>query len=207
VIFRDRVDAGRQLAAALAHHRSRPVVVLGIPRGGVPVAAEVARALGAELDVVVARKVGLPGQEECALGAVTADGKACWNDDLVAMVGIGEDELAQAAAHKASEAAARERSLRGTKPAASLRGKVAILVDDGLATGATMRAAVRSARERGASQVVVAAPVGSREASDALRASADEVICLSTPPGFRAVGLHYEDFTQTSDAEVKRLLA
>ena len=200
ILFGDRIDAGRQLAAALAARTSPVPLVLGIPRGGVPVAAEVARALGADLDILVARKIGSPFSPEFAVGAVTADGGTILNEDTVDMLGLPEQWLADATARTVAEG--RENRLRGRAPVQPVAGREVLLVDDGLATGSTMRAAVRCLRARGARRVVVAVPVGSEQPCAELRREADEVVCLQVPPFLRAVGQHHEDFMPIEDAEV-----
>jgi predicted phosphoribosyltransferase len=205
--FRDRADAGARLAERLEAYRGPDALVLGIPRGGVPVAAEVAARLGGELDVVVARKLGAPGQPELALGAVTADGGRFLNEDTVRELQPSEAYLEAVTAREMAEARHRERRFRGGRPAPRVRGRTVILVDDGLATGATMRAALRAVRARGPARLVVAVPVGSRQACEALRAEADEVVALHQPEPFLAVGLHYQHFEPTEDTEVERLLA
>lgn len=204
--FRDRGDAGRFLARHLAAYRTTDTLVLGIPRGGVPVAAAVARALGADLDVLVARKLGAPDSPELAIGAVTANGGRYLNEDMIRDLGVSQEYVESVTAEETEEARRREERFRGDSPKAEFKGRVVILVDDGLATGATMRAAVRSVRRQGPAQVVVAVPVGSIEACGALRKEADEVVCPRTPVDFMAVGIYYADFTQTPDSEVRRLL-
>jgi putative phosphoribosyl transferase len=204
--FRDREDAGAQLARRLAAYRGADVLVLGVPRGGVPVAAAVARDLGGELDVVVARKLGSPVSAELAIGAVTADGNRFLNDAMVRDLGVSSAYIERVTQQELAEAARREERFRGGAEPARVAGRTVILVDDGLATGATMIAAARSVRARKPARLVVAVPVGSAEACTALRGEADEVVCLATPDPFWAVGLYYEDFGQTEDAEVERLL-
>lgn len=205
-LFRDRRDAGRQLAERLAPYRAASPVVFAIPRGGVPVAAEIARRLEAELDVVVARKLGAPGHAELAIGAVTADGERFLNQRILRELGVTDAFLARATGEQSAEARAREQRFRQGRAPVDVRGRTALLVDDGLATGATMRAAARSLRKRAPGRLVVAVPVGSREACLALRDDADEVVCLAEPEPFYAIGLHYERFEQVEDAEVARLL-
>jgi len=205
-LFRDRVGAGRVLAGALSRYSGRDVLVLGIPRGGVPVAAEVARALGGELDVLVARKLGAPGWEELALGAVTADGGRVLNDALIRDLEVKAEYLDAVTAKQVGDALAAEKRFRGSRPVPTVAGRVVIIVDDGLATGATMRAAVRSVRQRMPARVIVAAPVGTVEACSELRGEADEVACPHVPERFGAVGAFYEVFTPTSDAEVEAIL-
>lgn len=205
--FRDRVDAGTRLAAALAAVAERDkVVVLGLPRGGVVVAAEVARELGVSLDVLVVRKVGVPGHEELAAGAVASGGATVVNEDVVMATGLRRSELEQRAAQRHREVVEMEHRLRGDRPALDLAGVTAVLVDDGLATGATMRAAAVAARQAGAARVVVAAPVASPEAVRLLEELADEVVCLRVPADLRAVGLSYRDFSPVREEEVRRLL-
>ena len=204
--FRDRIDAGRVLAERLGAYRGKDVLVLGIPRGGVPVAAEVARRLEAELDVLVARKLGAPGQPELAIGAVTANGGEFVDEEMVGYLGVSRAYLQGVRQQQMAEARRREARFRGDRPAERIRDRVVILVDDGLATGATMRASVRSVRKHGPAFLVVAVPVGSREACAALRAEADEVVCPLIPAFFGAVGYFYENFEPTDDSEVETIL-
>lgn len=206
--FADRHDAGRQLASSLSHYRGRDdVVVLGLPRGGVPVAHEVARALGAPLDVYLVRKLGVPGHEELAMGAIASGGVMVLNDDVVAATGLGREEIAAVASRELETLTRQERSFRGDRPPLAIRDRVAIAVDDGLATGATMRAAVRALRDQGAKAIVVAVPTAPRETCEALHREVDEVICTQTPDPFMAVGLWYRDFAPVGDDEVRALLA
>ena len=206
-LFRDRQNAGATLAARLERYRGEGGLVLGLPRGGVVVAAEVARRLGAELDVVLARKLGSPQSAEPAIGAVTADGRRFLNEHVIRELGISEPYTAAVTRVQQGEARRRETLFRAGRPAPRIRGRIVILVDDGLATGATMHAAVQSVRAHAPARLVVAVPVGSHEACAALRVEADEVVCLSEPEHFGAVGSWYERFEQTKDAEVERLLA
>ncbi|HET9601461.1 MAG TPA: phosphoribosyltransferase family protein [Acidimicrobiales bacterium] len=207
VVFRDRVDGGRRLAETLGHLRDvDDLVVLGLPRGGVVVAAEVARELSAPLDVLVVRKLGFPGHEELALGAVASGGAIVLNDDVLAAAGLDEAELQRRAEGRQQAVIEMERRLRGDRPALDLGGRTAVLVDDGLATGATMRVAVVAARRAGADRVVVAAPVASPEAVRTLEGLADEVVCLAVPTNLRAVGMHYRDFSTVEEDDVRRLL-
>jgi putative phosphoribosyl transferase len=207
-MFRDRSHAGRYLATKLRRYAGRPdVVVLGLPRGGVPVADEVARALGAPLDVFLVRKLGVPGREELAMGAIASGGVRVVNEDVVRQLGIPEAVLDEAAAEERQELDRRAAAYRDGRPAPELRDKTVILVDDGLATGSTMRAAVAAVRQLGPARVVVAVPVGAAETCAEFRGEADEVVCAVTPEPFFAVGSWYEDFTQTSDEEVRELLA
>ena len=205
--FHDRREAGRLLAERLARYvGTDDLLVLGLPRGGVPVAFEVARALRAPLDVFVVRKLGVPGYAELALGAVASGGVRVLNEDVVAAVGLDKDAIERVAERELAEVERREREYRGGRPPLELRGKVAILVDDGLATGASMRAAALAARELGPKQVIVAVPVAADQTCDEFRHDVDEVVCAFTPEPFYAVGLWYENFEQTSDEEVRELL-
>lgn len=179
---------------------------MGLPRGGVPVAAEVARALEAPLDVLVVRKLGVPGHEELAMGALAPGGRIVVQEDVLRELGLGRDAIAAAARAEAHELARREHAYRAGRPPLDLDGRTAILVDDGLATGASMRAAVGAARALGAARVVVAVPVAPPGAADPALLGADEVACLATPDAFDGVGCWYDDFTQTSDEEVLALL-
>jgi predicted phosphoribosyltransferase len=207
-LFRDRRDAGRLLAAKLAAYANRPdVLVLALPRGGVPVAYEVARALKAALDVFIVRKLGLPGHEEFAMGAVASGGVRVLNDQIVDEFGIPEYVIDRVAAREQQELARRERLYRGDRPVPDVRGRTVILVDDGLATGATMHAAIRALQQQQPARIVVAVPVAAPETCEQLKAEVDEVICAVTPRPFRAVGLWYRDFSQTTDEEVRNLLA
>ena len=206
VLFANREDAGERLGKALARFRGQRPLVLGIPRGGVPVAARVARALDGDLDVIVARKLGSPFSPELAVGAVTADGMRYLNAPTIDELGVPADYLEQVTKEKRVEAEARERRFRAGRAPASVEGRTVILVDDGLATGSTMIAAARSVRARHPQRLVIAVPVAPRETCDAMRAEADEVTCLEMPEFFMAVGLHYRDFSQTEDEDVERIL-
>ena len=206
--FRDRTDAGQQLAGALQQFlHSANAVVLGLPRGGIPVAYQIARQLGLPLDVVVVRKVGAPGQPELAMGAVASGGARVVNDDVLAHFADAEAVFAAMAEREHLEVVRREALFRAGRGPLDVKDRVCIIVDDGLATGATMEAAVRALRMLGAARLIVAVPVASRDAVHRLERSADEVVCLLQPPWFRSVGQWYDDFEQTSDEEVARLLA
>jgi putative phosphoribosyl transferase len=206
--FQDRRDAGRALAAALQKYAERDdVVVLALPRGGVPVAYEVASALGAPLDLFLVRKLGTPGHRELAMGAIASGGVRVLNDDVVRWYGISNDAIEAVAREEERELVRRERAYREGREPVPIERRVAILVDDGLATGSTMRAAVKAVRQLRPSVVVVAVPVGARETCDELSAIADEVVCLRCPEPFAAVGQWYLDFDQTTDEEVRRLLS
>jgi predicted phosphoribosyltransferase len=206
--FRDRTEAGRVLAEKLAAYAHRPdVIVLALPRGGVPVAYEVARALEAPLDVFLVRKLGLPGHEELAMGAIATGGVRVLNDQVVRALRIPDYVIDAVAAWENQELARRERLYRGDRPPPDVRGRTVILIDDGLATGATMLAAVKALRQLQPARIVVAVPTASPDICEMLRAEVDEVICAITPEPFHAVGLWYEDFSQTTDEEVRELLA
>ena len=206
--FRDRSEAGRLLAAKLADCADRPdVVVLALPRGGVPVAYEVARALGAPLDVFLVRKLGIPGHEELAMGAVATGGVRVLNEQVVRALRIPDYVIDAIAAKEEQELARRERLYRGDRPPPDVRGRTVILVDDGLATGATMHAAIQALRQQQPAHIVVAVAAASPEACDELKEEVDDVVCAVTPEPFYAVGLWYEDFSQTTDEEVRDLLA
>ena len=205
--FANRREAGEILAARLHHYAGRSdVIVLGLPRGGVPVAAAVASALGAPLDVLVVRKVGVPGHRELAMGAIASGGARVLSQDLIAELGISDAQVAAIIAEEERELARREEAFRHGRPPLVIRGRTVILVDDGLATGSTMRAAVQAMRTLGASRIAVAVPVGSAEACSDLAAIADEVVCARIPRSFYAVGAWYLDFSDTTDDEVRSLL-
>ncbi len=207
MVLRNRREAGRLLARELQRYANRSdVVVLGLPRGGVPVAYEVAKALNVPLDVFVVRKLGLPGHEEFAIGALASGGLRVLNVPVIRAYGISEDELATAIEREQKELERRERAYREDRKPPDLYGKTVILVDDGLATGSSMQAAVMALKKAQPDRVIVAVPVAPRETCDALREIADEVVCALTPEPFRAVGLWYQDFDQTSDEEVTKLL-
>ncbi|MGO4404161.1 phosphoribosyltransferase [Bosea sp. RAF48] len=206
-VFSDRREAGRKLGNRLRRYRERgDVVVLALPRGGVPVGFEVARALKAPLDVLVVRKLGFPGDEEMAMGAIATAGTRVLNRDVIAALGIAQDVIDKVAAKEEQELLRRERLYRGDRAPLYLEGRTVIVVDDGLATGATMRAAVMALRDKHPARIVVAAPVGSREICEAMKTVAEEVVCVTMPRYFVGVGSWYSDFSQTSDDEVRSLL-
>jgi predicted phosphoribosyltransferase len=208
MLFRDRIDAGRQLAARLTPYADRDdVLVLALPRGGVPVGHEVSEALAAPLDVFLVRKLGVPGQEELAMGAIASGGVRVLNESVVNLLNLSEDDIAPVASAERRELDRRERDYRSGLPPLNVRGKTVILVDDGLATGSTMRAAVAALKRMEPARVVVAVPVGAHETCEELENEADEVICAREPEPFHAVGIWYEDFAQTTDEEVRELLA
>ena len=205
--FSDRTDAGQQLASRLSDYRDRPdTIVLALPRGGVPVASEVAQSLGAPLDVFLVRKLGVPGHSELAMGAIAAGGVEVLNDALIRELRIPAAIVRQVAAREQLELDRRDRLFRGERPQPNVRGKTVILIDDGLATGATMEAAIVALRRRDPAAIVVAAPVGAKETCDRLARLADRLVCVLMPQSLEAVGLWYEDFTQTSDEEVRAAL-
>jgi putative phosphoribosyl transferase len=205
--FEDRFDAGRFLAQQLKHYAGRPdVVVLALPRGGLPVAFEVARALDATLDVFVVRKLGAPGYEELAMGAIATGGVRVFNEEVIQHLGVSESWIEATIREQEEELRRREAAYRGDRPPVEIEGRAVILVDDGLATGASMRAAVRALRLRHPAAIVVAVPIGSRDTCDQFRPEVDEVVCARTPEPFHAVGAWYRNFTQTTDDEVRELL-
>jgi predicted phosphoribosyltransferase len=207
-LFRDRRDAGRALAERLAAYANRPdVLVLALPRGGVPVAYEVARTLGAPLDVFVVRKLGVPGYEELAMGAVATGGVRVLNDQLIEHLGIPDHVIDAVTARERQELARRKRLYRGGRPPSDISGRTVILVDDGLATGATMQAAIEALQQQNPIRIVVAVPTASPDTCEEMKAKADDVICAITPEPFEAVGRWYQDFSQTTDEEVGALLA
>jgi putative phosphoribosyl transferase len=207
MIFADRREAGRVLASKLTEYSGRPdVLVLALPRGGVPVAYEVAKALHAPLDVFLVRKLGLPGREELAMGAIASGGVLVLNEDLVRNLRIPKPVLEAVIAAEQEELARRERIYRGDRPPPDVRGRTVILVDDGLATGSTMRAAVAALRKQGPARIVVAVPIGAPETCSEFEREADDVVCAVTPQPLYAVGLWYGDFSQTTDEEVHDLL-
>jgi putative phosphoribosyl transferase len=206
--FSNRIEAGRQLAEKLDKYAGREdVIVLGLPRGGVPVAYEVAKCLRAPLDVFIVRKLGVPGFEELAAGAIASGGVRVLNEDVMRAIPHADEVIEAVTAREAAELERREQIYREGRPPPELRGRIVILVDDGLATGATMRAAVKALRQGGAAKIVVAVPVGPPDTCREIEQEADETICLSTPVFFQAVGQYYEDFSQTGDEDVRELLS
>ena len=207
-VFRDRRHAGRVLAEELRHYAGRSdVLVLALPRGGVPVGYEIARALGAPLDVFLVRKLGVPGHEEFAMGAIAPGGVVVLSEELVLELGISQRAVSEVIAREQQELARRERLYRGNSPLPALRDRTVILVDDGLATGSTMRAAAAALRRLHAGRIVVAVPVAAPQACAEFRGEVDEVVCARTPEPFHAVGEWYEDFSQTSDEEVRECMS
>ena len=207
-IYQDRLDAGQRLPDALAGYGGRDdVLVLGLPRGGVPVAAVVARALDAPLDVMIVRKLGAPWQPELAMGAIASGNVRLLNEHVVRLLGVDHETIDEVAETESRELVRRERAYRGDRPPFDAAGKQVILVDDGMATGATMRAAVAAVRQMAPASVIVAVPTAAADTCELLRAEADRVVCLDTPEPFMAVGCWYRNFDQTSDAEVRELLA
>lgn len=207
MIFRDRTDAGRELATLLTRYADRTdVLVLALPRGGVPVAYEVAKELKAPLDVFLVRKLGVPGHEELAMGAIASGGVRVLNEDIVNYLKIPDEVIDAIAAVEQRELERRQRAYRDDRPPPDVKDRIVILIDDGLATGSTMRAAVASLRLQKPGRIVVAVPVSSPETCDEFRSEVDEIVCAVTPEHFQGVGLWYEDFSQTSDEEVRELL-
>jgi putative phosphoribosyl transferase len=205
--FPNRAEAGRRLAEKLDKYAGRDdVLVLGLPRGGVPVAYEVAQRLGAPLDVFIVRKLGVPGFEELALGAIASGGVRVLNDDVVRALPNANELIESVTAKEMEELERREQTYRDGRPAPEPRGRIVILVDDGLATGATMRAAVAALRQRGAAKIVVAVPVGAADTCREFEAEVDETVCAIASEWFQAVGQYYEDFSQVTDEEVRELL-
>jgi putative phosphoribosyl transferase len=205
--FRDRIEAGQLLGRALASRALENEIVLALPRGGVPVGYEVAKALGAPLDVFIVRKLGVPGHEELAMGAIASGGVRVLNRDVLDYARITPQQLDTVTAREERELARREAEYRGYRPPLDVRGRTVIIVDDGLATGSTMRAAVQALRAMEPKRVIVAVPVGAAQTCEEFRDIVDEIVCLRTPEPFEAVGLWYDDFTQTTDAEVHALLS
>jgi predicted phosphoribosyltransferase len=207
-IYADRVDAGRVLARLLSNFRATPgALVLALPRGGVPIGFEIAQLLNLPLDVLIVRKLGVPGEEELAMGAIASGGLVVLNQDVIRLLHLSAEDIERVIERERIEIARREQQFRGDRPAPDVRDRVVILVDDGLATGATMRAAAQTVRARSPERLIVAVPVGSEETCAELQADADQVICAATPLRFSAVGAYYRSFPQTTDEEVRELLA
>ncbi len=205
--FRDRLEAGKYLAARLSAYRDRPdVIVLALPRGGVPVANQVAQALHAPLDVFIVRKLGVPGHEELAMGAIATGGVRVLNEEVVESLDIPSYVVDRVAARELRELARREHAYRDDRPPPDVRNKTVIIVDDGLATGSTMRAAVKALRQQGPAHIVVAVPVAAQSTCDEFRSEVDEIVCAVMPEPFFGVGAWYQDFSQTTDEEVRELL-
>ena len=205
--FRNRIDAARRLAAALEQYATSPnLLVLALPRGGLPVGYEIARAINAPLDVMLVRKLGVPGHEELAMGAIASGGIRILSEDIIAAFAIPERVIATVAANEEAELERRERTYRGHQPPPLIRGRTIILVDDGLATGSTMRAAAAALRSQQPERLIVAVPIAPAETCAALSREVDEVYCLMTPEPFFSVGTWYEDFSQVTDEEVRSLL-
>jgi putative phosphoribosyl transferase len=205
--FKNRTEAGRKLAEKLTRYAGKEnLLILALPRGGVPVAFEVAKTLRAPLDVFVVRKLGVPGQEELAMGAIASGGVRVLNEEIIRHLGIFEDVIARISTNEQRELERREFAYRGGRAAPEIAGKKVILVDDGLATGATMRAAVNAIKAQGPEKLIVAVPTGAPDTCDMIRKMVDEIVCLITPTPFGGVGAWYQDFSQTSDREVQQLL-
>ena len=208
ITFQDRIDAGESLAGRLLDLRDRDdVIVLGLPRGGVPVAAEVARAIHAPLDILLVRKIGVPQQPELAMGAIASGDNLVLDDGLIAALSVSESEVQATIRRERAVLRDREQRYRGDRPLPDLRNKIVVIVDDGLATGATMRVAIQAVKQSRPAQIVVGVPVGSPDRVRAISREVDRVECVSTPRGFSAVGQWYRDFRPTTDAEVIEILA
>jgi putative phosphoribosyl transferase len=205
--FRNRTEAGKLLASKLTQYASRPdVLVLGLPRGGVPVACEVAKALNAPLDICLVRKLGVPGHKELAMGAIAAGGVQVLNEDLLDWLRISGHTIAEVGERELKELQRRDLIYRGDQPLPNMRDRIVILVDDGLATGSTMRAAIGVVKHQQPQRIIIAVPVAPLDTCDRLRSEVDEVVCSMTPEQFYAIGMWYEDFAQTTDEEVCQLL-
>lgn len=204
--FHDRHDAGRKVAVRLMHYATPRTIVLALPRGGVPVGYEVARALGAPLDVLVVRKLGVPGHAELAMGAIASGGTCVMNEEVVELLHVPPRIVEVVATMEGREVERREKLYREGRARLDVRGQTVVAIDDGLATGSTMHAAVRALRRQGAARLVVAAPVASHEACELLSGEVDELVCLDKPDPFVAVGLWYEDFSETTDDQVRAIL-
>ncbi|MEB3338954.1 MAG: phosphoribosyltransferase [Leptolyngbyaceae bacterium] len=206
--FRNRIEAGQLLAAQLLEYADRPdVLVLGLPRGGIPIAFEVAKVLHAPLDICLVRKLGVPGHKELAMGAIAPGGIRVLNQELVTVLGIARDKIEAVTAQELQELDRRDRLYRGDRPLPPIQGRIIILVDDGIATGSTMRAAIATLRQQQPQAIVVAVPVAPASIEDEFKPEVDRIVSLKTPEPFYAIGLWYDDFSQTTDAEVRDLLA
>ncbi|HHW91432.1 MAG TPA: phosphoribosyltransferase [Firmicutes bacterium] len=206
MLFSDRYEAGRRLAEKLSHYQGQNPLILAVPRGGIPVAREILRVTGGRLDLVIPRKLSAPQNPELALGAVAPDGTVVLEERIVTKLGVSQEYIREEVARQLAEIQRRLQRFRGGRPFPSLDGEIVIVVDDGVATGATLRAALRMVRGKGARSLVLAVPVGPPETIAALGREVDELVCLATPENFYAVGQFYRDFTQTSDREVEALL-
>ena len=206
--FLDRTDAGQVLARGLQQYKNQPdVLILGLPRGGVPVAYEVARELNAPLDVFVVRKLGVPGHEELGMGAIATGGVRILHEGIVREVGISPETIEAVSAREQAELERRERLYRGDRPAPTIKGRTVVIIDDGLATGSTMKAAIQAVRQQDPRRLIVAVPTAPSETCEQLKESVDHVVCALTPEPFFAVGGSYADFTQITDEEVRELIA
>ena len=206
MLFQDRADAGWQLAKPLTHYQNQNPIVLALPRGGVPVGFEVAKVLNAPLDIILVRKLGVPNQPELAMGAIASGGVRVLNHEIVRSLNIPDQVIEQVTTKEQQELMRRDRLYRGDRPAMDVRDRIVILVDDGLATGSTMQAAVTAVKQQQPAQIVVAVPLAVSEVCDRFQQQVDEVVCLMSPEPFHAVGLWYKDFSQTADQEVQKLL-
>lgn len=206
MVFRDRHDAGRRLAQALLSYADKDTLVLALPRGGVEVGYEIARALDAPLDVIVARKIGAPNQRELGIGAIAPGGVRILDDTIIRYLGIPQEAIDTIVAEETREMERRLQLYRGNRPAGQIRGRTVILVDDGLATGVTARAAIQAIKQQEPEKLILAVPVAALDTAGSLQQDVDELVCLHTPADFRAVGIWYDDFSQTTDEQILELL-